>query len=231
MSSFFLRIYAAFLFLCFWNQSLRAQGSEVPQSKGFVNDYAGIFSFEEERELEDTLQKFFKQSGVQIGLALEESLQGMDVFDRAMLLARTWKIGQKDSNNGILVYIAIKERKYHILVARDMQGDLPDAMVGDMAKYEMVPYIKDDRYFEGCKSIINALKTVAGTGRAYVPSDVSDSESSGFFPSSFWGWLTALIMTGVLVTTWVLGIKKNLIQRKLLNQRGAELGITFKSIK
>ncbi len=213
--------------LCFKCVSLKAQNDEIPVAKGFVNDYASVFSDKEERELEDSLQKFFKKSGVQIGLAIEASLDGLDKFDRAMMLARGWKIGQKDSNNGILVYIATNERKYQILVARDMQGDLPDGLVGEMARNELVPYIKDDHYFKGCKAMLNALMSVAGNGRKYVPVGKPWYEEFMFIPTNFAGWIAALILSGIIIATWIFGIGRNLSQRSQLNQRAQELGINF----
>lgn len=213
--------------LCFKCVTLNAQSHEIPVAEGFVNDYAGVFSEEEERELEDSLQKFFKKSGVQIGLAIEASLDGLDKFDRAMMLARGWKIGQKDSNNGILVYIATNERKYQILVARGMQGDLPDGLVGEMARNELVPYIKDDNYFKGCKAMLNALMSVAGNGRKYVPVGKPWYEEFMFIPTNFAGWIAALVLSGIIIATWIFGIGRNLSQRSQLNQRAQELGINF----
>lgn len=207
--------------------SVFSQTNEIPQSKGFVNDYAGVFTKKEERELEDSLQQFFKRSGVQIGLAIEASLDGLDKFDRAMMLARGWKIGQKDSNNGILVYIATNERKYQILVARGMQGDLPDGLVGEMARNELVPYIKDDNYYKGCKAMLNALMSVAGNGRKYVPVGKPWYEEFMFIPTNFAGWIAALVLSGIIVATWLFGIGRNLSQRSQLNQRAQELGINF----
>jgi len=214
--------------LCFKCASLKAQNHEIPVAEGFINDYAGVFSDKEERELEDSLQQFFKKSGVQIGLAIEASLEGLDKFDRAMMLARGWKIGQKDSNNGILVYIATNERKYQILVARDMQGDLPDGLVGEIARNELVPYIKDDNYYKGCKAMLNALMSVAGNGRKYVPVGKPWYEEFMFIPTNFAGWIAALVLSGIIVATWIFGIGRNLSQRSQLNKHAEELGINFK---
>ena len=116
MANLISKKYIFLLIGLFFFNFVSAQEYDIPESKGFVNDYAGVFSKKEERELEDSLQKFYKRSGVQIGLAIEETLNGLEKFDRAMMLARGWKIGQKGANNGILVYIAVNERKYHILV-------------------------------------------------------------------------------------------------------------------
>jgi len=231
MANLISKKYIFLLLGLFFLNFVSAQEYDIPESKGFVNDYAGVFSEKEERELEDSLQKFYKRSGVQIGLAIEETLNGLEKFDRAMMLARSWKIGQKGSNNGILVYIAVNERKYHILVARDMQGDLPDGLVGEMARNELVPYIKDDQYYKGCKSILNALTSVAGTGRKYVPVGKPWYEEWMLIPTNFAGWVAAIILGSIIVLTWVLGISRNLAQRNQLNQRGAELGIKFNKVK
>jgi uncharacterized membrane protein YgcG len=231
MANLISKKYIFLLFGLFFLNFVSAQEYDIPESKGFVNDYAGVFSEKEERELEDSLQKFYKRSGVQIGLAIEETLNGLEKFDRAMMLARGWKIGQKGANNGILVYIAVNERKYHILVARDMQGDLPDGLVGEMARNELVPYIKDDQYYKGCKSILNALTSVAGKGRKYIPVGKPWYEEWMFIPTNFAGWVAAIILGSIIVLTWVLGISRNLAQRNQLNQRGAELGIKFNNVK
>jgi hypothetical protein len=50
-------------------------------------------------------------------------------------------------------------------------------------------------------------------------------------PTTFAGWVAAIILGSIIVLTWVLGISRNLAQRNQLNQRGAELGIKFNKVK
>jgi uncharacterized protein len=196
-----------------------ANANELPVAKGFVNDYSGVFTQKQERILEDSLQRYFKKTGIQIGIAVESSLNGKDKFDRAMELARGWGVGKKGDNTGILIYIATTERKYHILVAQGMQGKLPDGLIGEMARNELVPFLKNDDYFGGCLSVITAMKNTIANDYKYAPSETPWYIEWMWIPDKWYTWAFTLTLVATIFSVWIWGIFPNLKQQKMLKNK------------
>ena len=205
-----------------WSQS------EIPKPKGFINDFTQTLTPKQERDLEDTVQAYFKKSGIQIGLAVEATLNGSNEFDRSMELARTWGIGAKNVNRGILIYIAKKERKYHIVVSNKLQGDLTDGIVGEIGRNALVPYLKNNDYPGGIQSLIFNL-----IAQIQSPENLRAIETSGFeelplYPESILGKTTLFFASILLIVILYFGLGKNIRSRFMLNKRAKELGIEIK---
>jgi uncharacterized protein len=139
------------------NQVVFAQ-QKLPKYYNYINDYADVLSTDDENYLNNELLKPFTDStSVEIAVVIEKSLNGVDVFDRAMFIARGWKIGDEKLNSGVLVYIAIDDRKYHIATADQTQGLLTDGVVGEIGRKELVPGLKKGDYFNGIRNTVYAL--------------------------------------------------------------------------
>ncbi len=147
------------LFSCFFllNHAVFAQ-QKLPKYVNYVNDYADVLSKDDEYYLNNELLKPFTDStSVEIAVVIEKSLNGVDVFDRAMFIARGWKIGDEKLNSGVLVYLAVDDRKYHIVTADKTQGLLTDGVVGEIGRQELVPGLKKGDYFNGIRNTVYAL--------------------------------------------------------------------------
>lgn len=80
-------------------------------TNNYVNDFAGVLN-------NDTVQKagvigreLDSKTGAQVVVAIVKTLDGGSVEEYATALFRKWGIGQKDKNNGVLLLIAINDRK------------------------------------------------------------------------------------------------------------------------
>lgn len=131
---------------------------KLPKYYNFVNDYAEVLSSDDEHYLNiELLKPFTDSTSVEIAVVIEKSLNGEDVFDRAMFIARGWKIGSKEHRNGVLLYIAVDDKKYHIVTADNTQGLLTDGVVGEIGRKELVPAFKRGDYFNGIRNTVYAL--------------------------------------------------------------------------
>ncbi len=129
---------------------------EAPAYTNFLNDYADVLNASEERMLNKLLSDFQDSIGVQIAVVLEANSE-YDAFDRALFISRAWKIGDKGVNNGILVYLNIGGRKYHIITADKTQGRLTDGIVGDIGRQSLVPFLKNGDYYNAIRETVYGL--------------------------------------------------------------------------
>ncbi len=129
----------------------------VPDYRGLVNDFAGVLTKEEAAALETNLRAYEDSTSSQIVVVTEKNLNGRDQFDRSMDFARQWGVGQKDKNNGVLIYLAIDDRKLSIRTANATQGALTDGETGEIRRKVMQPLLKQGRYFEALDSGTRAV--------------------------------------------------------------------------
>ena len=121
-----------------------------------IYDFAQVLTADQLSQIESFLMGYEDSTSTQIAVLIESDLNGYDVFDRAMFVAREWKIGQKDKNNGILLYIAVNDHKYHTVVANAAQGKLNDGIVGDIQRDFLVPGLKSNDYYSAIFNTVNA---------------------------------------------------------------------------
>ncbi|HLX54073.1 MAG TPA: TPM domain-containing protein, partial [Aquella sp.] len=72
-------------------------------------------------------------------------------------IARKWKIGQKNTNNGALILIAVKDHKYRVEVGYGLEGVLPDGYIGNLERNIMTPYFAKNNFFDGLNLAIANL--------------------------------------------------------------------------
>jgi uncharacterized protein len=64
-------------------------------------------------------------------------------------VAEKWRPGQKKEDNGIIVVVAIRDRKVRIEVGQGLEGDLPDVIAGRIIRETMAPHFRAERYRDG----------------------------------------------------------------------------------
>ena len=149
----------------------------VPNPPKLVNDFAGILSSGEVQALEQKLVAYDDSTSTQIAVVIEETLDGDDVFDYSQRLATAWGIGREGKNNGILIYIAIADRKLWIQTGYGTEGFLPDAMAKRIIELIIAPNFRSQNYYQGLDQATSAIIQL-GNGE-YVN---DDTQGSGNLP-------------------------------------------------
>lgn len=132
-----------------------------PNPPRLVNDAANILSPEQRQILEDKLVALDDSTSNQITIVTIPSLNGYDIADYANKLFRDWGIGGKKNNNGILVLIAIEERRVRIEVGYGLEGAIPDITASSIIDNEITPAFKEGNYYRGLDNAIDALSKAA----------------------------------------------------------------------
>jgi uncharacterized protein len=123
---------------------------EIPdKSNSLVNDYANVLSASEEGELETKLRAYYDSTSTQIAVVIENSLDGDDLFDYCQRLAEGWGIGEKGKNNGVLIYVAVADRKARIHNGYGMEATVTDAISTRIRTQQMNPAFKAGRFYDG----------------------------------------------------------------------------------
>lgn len=132
-----------------------------PNPPRLVNDAAGVLSPEQVETLERKLVALDDSTSNQIAVVLVKTLGDYAIEDYAVKLFREWGIGNKKTNNGILIIAAIDDRKMWIEIGYGLEGAIPDVTASSIYRNEMVPEFKKQNYYQGIDNAINALTQAA----------------------------------------------------------------------
>ena len=114
-----------------------------------VHDFAGLLSADQRTALERTAEDVEKQTTAQLAVVTVESLDGKTVEVYANELFNAWGIGQKDVNNGVLLLVALQQRRMRIEVGRGVEPLLTDAMCGQIRDTFIIPRFKEGDFAGG----------------------------------------------------------------------------------
>jgi uncharacterized protein len=134
-----------------------AAAAQIAPPTGFVNDRAGVIDAATANKLTLLLQELQQKTGAEIAVLTVDSTTPLDDFSYAMQVAEAWKMGRKGEDTGILVLVAVKDRKSRVLVGYGLEGILPDGLVGEIQRREMVPEFREGRYGEGLWRGVGAI--------------------------------------------------------------------------
>jgi uncharacterized protein len=136
--------------LAFTFTNLNAQNVLAkPSTPQLVNDIAGVLSPEEKAALGNKLVAIDDSSSNQIAVVILPTLDGYPIEEYAIKLFRDWGIGNKKTNNGILLLIAINDRKVRIEVGYGLEGAIPDITANSIINNDIKPAFKAGAYYEG----------------------------------------------------------------------------------
>ena len=111
----------------------------------YVNDFAHVLNQETIAQLDDICRQIDQEAHAQIAVVSINSLDGSDIESYAAELYKKWGIGDKSTNRGVLILLAVKDRRYRIEVGYGLEPILPDGKVGGFGR-EAVPLLKQNDY-------------------------------------------------------------------------------------
>ena len=127
-----------------------------PTSEFYINDYANILSEEVKQDILNKSVALEKQTGAQIVVVTVPNLEGQSLEEYATELFRKFGIGDKNEN-GLLLLLALEERKFRVEVGYGLEGVLPDGLTGRYQDEYIIPYLKEDKWDEGIQNGYNAF--------------------------------------------------------------------------
>src|SRR4029077_3943304 len=101
---------------------------------GYVTDFAGALDPRGAQALEAYCAQLDAATGAQLAVVLVPTLDGEPIEDAAVRLFKEWDIGKKGKDEGILVLLAIKDRKQRAEVGYGLEGDIPDGYAGSVLR-------------------------------------------------------------------------------------------------
>jgi uncharacterized protein len=133
---------------------------KFPPLSGRIVDDAHLLSAEDRRSLEAELQALEEKSSDQLVIYTAPSLQGYEIEDFGYQLGRTWQIGQRGKDNGVVLIVAPNERKVRIEVGRGLEPQLTDIMSKLIVENAILPAFRRGDFSAGIKAGVRDIRDV-----------------------------------------------------------------------
>lgn len=153
-----------------------------------VVDAAGVVASVTEQQVGAELIDYRTRSGNQIAVVVVDSTGSQSIEDYTIDLARAWGVGQKGTDNGILLLIAYRDRKLRIEVGRGLEDELTDLQSGRIIRERLIPLLKRDDVTAAVLQGTRAIRVELGdTQVGDLPPALGAGKNGG---GSFGRWLS-----------------------------------------
>src|SRR5829696_4384568 len=129
----------------------------LPPPEAYVTDNAGVIDAATKERLATVLKGLKDRADIEFAVVTVPTTGETDIFDYSLSLARGWGIGSKDNEkNGLLLVVAVNDRKWQVQVSRHLEGDMPDSLAGSIARQRLVPPFRQNNYSQGISDFVQA---------------------------------------------------------------------------
>lgn len=182
----------------------------VPALEGHVVDQTGALGTEQAQALGDKLSRFEAERGTQLVVLLVPTTQPEDIAAYAQRVGDSWKIGRRDVGDGLLVVVALQDRRVRIEVAKALEGAVPDLAASRVIERAITPAFKQGDIAGGLNAGVDQLMALVKGEDLPLP------EPSGRQPGGTSGFqLEDLFVFGLIGIPIASGVLGAIFGRKL----------------
>ncbi|MCT8976652.1 TPM domain-containing protein [Clostridium sp. CX1] len=159
LNKLFINIIILTLLLIFPLTCVVKGASNIPEwtSLKYVNDYAAVIDENTKNYIVSIGRELEEKTGAQMTVVVINSLEGSDIESYANKLFRSWGIGQKDKDNGLLILLSMQDRKWRIELGRGLEGFITDIYSARVMDNVAKPLFREGKYGEGLKNVYSTF--------------------------------------------------------------------------
>jgi len=181
-----------------------SSAASLPEFTAPVVDSIGRVSAEVETQINSELISFQQSGGPQIAVAVIDSTGNATPENYSIDLARTWGIGDKEKDNGVLLLIALEDRTLRIEVGSGVEGELTDVTAGRIVDSVMLPRLRandvDGAVRDGARAVMQVWRGEGIAPQLIVPNTPateSTTQQSPFGIALFFGLILLFLALAV----------------------------------
>jgi uncharacterized protein len=157
----------------------------LPTLTGPVNDFAHVIDAASAQELDKRIRSLETTTHDAVVVATVDTFQPYGTIEEyAVKLFEKSGIGQKGKDNGLLVVVAVKDRRVKIEVGYGLEEFITDGFSGDTIRQAILPAFREGRYgpgiLAGTTRIIQRIAEKRGVTLTDVPAAPAQARSRGF---------------------------------------------------
>lgn len=137
-----------------------AGAQDFPAARGFVNDFGNVISPAVAAKIEALCYELREKTGAEMAIATFSTIGDEDPDEFANRLFAKWGLGKKGKDNGVLLFLALGERKrVRIETGFGLEGILPDITAGRILDQYVIPQFRRNDYGAG---LLAGTQAIAG---------------------------------------------------------------------
>jgi uncharacterized protein len=201
MKKFSWILFFSFAYALCFAQTVDEVINKPPSPQRLVNDFAGAMTQDQINTLERKLVAYDDSTSIQIAIVTFKTIGNYSIDDVALRILRNWGVGNKKTNNGIVIVAAIDDHKVFIATGGGMEQSVPDITAKEIIENEIVPNFREnnqDNYYRGFDHATDAIiKAAAGQ---YTAPEGYHKRGRGSSGGSILGVIIFVIIILVLIS-------------------------------
>ena len=138
--------------------TVQAQGLQpVPPLSARVIDATGTLDATQTAALEEKLAALERDKGAQLVVLMVPTTAPEDIAAYANRVGNSWKIGRKGVGDGLILLVALKDRKARIEVAKTLEGAVPDIAASHIIDDALLPHFRRGDFAGGLDAAVAQL--------------------------------------------------------------------------
>jgi len=162
----------------------------VPALEARVTDRTGTLTAGQQAELEQKLAAFEQRKGAQVALLIVSTTQPEAIEQYSIRVVDAWKLGRKQTDDGVLLLVALQDRALRLEVGYGLEGVLPDAIASRIINDTIKPLFRQGDIYGGVTAGLQKVMQVVD-GEPLPPPDRSwkrpADRISGLLPMLLFG--------------------------------------------
>lgn len=122
---------------------------DLPSLNAPVIDQANLLTAAEKQQISQRILNLHNAGKGQVGVVIVPTTGQEDIFGYSMRVAEAWGLGSAKRDNGLLMTIAINDRRIQILTGYGLEGVIPDIVASRIINDKITPYFKQAQYAQG----------------------------------------------------------------------------------
>ena len=173
----------------------------LPRPSGWVSDYAGLLDKSNINQITGVLASINASTGAEIAVITQNSLEEYGAIEEMALAYLTgWGVGRKGQDNGLVLMIVMDEatgyRAYRFETGYGLEGDLPDGLLGQIAREEIVPRFQQGDYGGGILATVIRVGDILGADMTVTPPQKTVKRRGGIGSLVFMAIIAILMLSG-----------------------------------
>lgn len=120
-----------------------------PTNYKYINDYTNTIDKSTVKQIISIGKELEDKTSAQVIIVVIDSTNGIPIEDYTNKIFRSWGIGQKGKDNGLLILLALNDKAWRVEVGRGLEGAIPDVLTNRVMQQIAKPNFINGDYSKG----------------------------------------------------------------------------------
>lgn len=177
----------------------RAAERSFPEPLGYLSDFAAVVDRASADSITSLAMELREKTGAELAVVTLRDLGGETIDPVATALFKEWGVGRQGQDDGVLVLLALAERRVRIEPGYGAEGVLPDGRCGEIVRRVMGPDLSAGRYGAGLLAGARAVAGAIAAERGVTITGSIEPPTSGKSGKEAPAWVLLVMFVMMLV--------------------------------